>query len=64
MPASPELGAGQQETEDFTGVGAPGGVVGQDRDGGGQEWTKYAKHDAGERHNEQHHEGGFPVGTG
>ncbi|MFJ1788260.1 hypothetical protein ACIOML_28630 [Streptomyces anulatus] len=53
------LGAGQQETEDFAGIGAPGGIVGQNRDGGGQERTNNAQHEADERHNEHHHEGGF-----
>lgn len=42
--------------EDLAGVGAPGRVVGQDRDGGGQEWSKYAQYEADERQNEDRHE--------
>ncbi|MEV6477588.1 hypothetical protein [Streptomyces sp. NPDC051657] len=45
--------------EDLAGVGTPGGGVGQDRDGGGQEWAEYAQCEADERHNEHHHGGAF-----
>ncbi|HBF85003.1 MAG TPA: hypothetical protein DD420_35265 [Streptomyces sp.] len=57
--APPEQGAGQQELQDLPGVGAPGGIVGQNRDGGGQERAEYAQYEADERQNEHCHDGAF-----